>query len=42
MSLTPAAWKEARDTLQSLLSEDNPTLQNNEDLRSRFLNFIFQ
>ncbi|XP_018567166.1 fumarylacetoacetase isoform X2 [Anoplophora glabripennis] len=35
MALTPKAWKEARETIQSLLSEGNPTLQNNSDLRSR-------
>lgn len=35
MGLTPSAWKEARITLQTLLSEDNPTLQNDEPLSKR-------
>lgn len=35
MALNPAAWKEARVTLQSLLSEDNPALKNDEELRGR-------
>ncbi|KAJ8965386.1 hypothetical protein NQ317_006460 [Molorchus minor] len=35
MALTPNAWKEARGTLQSLLSVDNPTLKDNADLLSR-------
>ncbi|KAG5891101.1 hypothetical protein JTB14_036992 [Gonioctena quinquepunctata] len=35
MALTPKAWKEARETIQSLLSEGNPTLQSNPDLRKR-------
>lgn len=36
MALSPAAWKEARETLQSLLSVDNPLLQNDEELRKRW------
>lgn len=36
MALTPSAWKEARVTLQSLLSEENPLLQNDEELRKRY------
>ncbi|KAJ8930227.1 hypothetical protein NQ314_016982 [Rhamnusium bicolor] len=35
MALSPNAWKEARETIQSLLSVENPTLQNNVELRSR-------
>jgi hypothetical protein len=35
MGLTRAAWKEARSTLQSLLSVDNPLLQSNQELRTR-------
>lgn len=35
MALSPAAWKEARATLQSLLSEENPSLQNDQELRKR-------
>ncbi|XP_076061985.1 fumarylacetoacetate hydrolase [Oratosquilla oratoria] len=35
MELGPAAWKEARSTLQSLLDENNPTLRDNVDLRCR-------
>ncbi|CAH1108530.1 unnamed protein product [Psylliodes chrysocephalus] len=35
MALTPKAWKEARDTIQSILSTDNPVLQNNKELKSR-------
>ncbi|CAH0551577.1 unnamed protein product [Brassicogethes aeneus] len=35
MGLSQKAWKEARETLQSLLSVENPLLQNNGDLRSR-------
>ncbi|KAF5276324.1 hypothetical protein FQA39_LY18595 [Lamprigera yunnana] len=34
MSLKPSAWKEARETIQSLLSVDNFTLQNNAELRA--------
>nr|CAI5852779.1 unnamed protein product [Callosobruchus analis] len=35
MALTPHHWKEARDTIQSLLSVENPILQNDKDLLSR-------
>lgn len=35
MSLGKAAWMEARQTLQHLLSEDTPTLRDNELLRDR-------
>ncbi|CAG9835375.1 unnamed protein product [Diabrotica balteata] len=35
MALSPQAWKEARETIQSLLSEDNTILQNDVDLRKR-------
>lgn len=35
MSLEPKAWKEARVRLQDLLSVNNTTLQNDENLRSR-------
>ncbi|XP_017786605.1 PREDICTED: fumarylacetoacetase [Nicrophorus vespilloides] len=35
MGLNCAAWKEARDKLQSLLSADNPTLANNAALRTK-------
>ncbi|KAF5274779.1 hypothetical protein FQR65_LT00362 [Abscondita terminalis] len=35
MSLEPSAWKEARDTIQKLLSFDNSTLQGNEQLRAK-------
>nr|CAH7737565.1 unnamed protein product [Callosobruchus chinensis] len=37
MALTPHHWKEARDTIQSLLSVENPILQNDKDLLSRAL-----
>lgn len=35
MSLGKTAWTEARNTLQDLLSADNPTLRDNELLRDR-------
>lgn len=35
MALTPKAWKEARDKLQSLISTDNPTLQKDAQLRQK-------
>lgn len=35
MKLDEKAWREARNTLQSLLSIENPTLQNDVELRSR-------
>ncbi|KAG8191235.1 hypothetical protein JTE90_003248 [Oedothorax gibbosus] len=35
MCLGKACWHEARKTLQSLLSADNPTLRDDSDLRSR-------
>jgi hypothetical protein len=35
MGLTRAPWTEARSTLQSLLSVDNPLLQSNQELRTR-------
>lgn len=35
MSLGKAAWQEARNTLQNLLSADNPTLRDNDLLRER-------
>ncbi|CAG9863312.1 unnamed protein product [Phyllotreta striolata] len=37
MALSPKAWKEARDTIQSMLSEDNPILKDNAALRKRAL-----
>ncbi|KAJ3647318.1 hypothetical protein Zmor_019202 [Zophobas morio] len=37
MSLSKPAWKEARETIQNLLSTDNPRLQNDSELRSRAL-----
>uniref|UniRef100_A0A1Y1MCT4 Fumarylacetoacetase n=1 Tax=Photinus pyralis TaxID=7054 RepID=A0A1Y1MCT4_PHOPY len=37
MALEPSAWKEARAKIQSLLSADNPTLQDNAQLRERAL-----
>ncbi|CAH1979640.1 unnamed protein product [Acanthoscelides obtectus] len=37
MALTPDHWKEARSTIQSLLSVENPTLQNDKALLSRAL-----
>lgn len=37
MSLTPAAWHEARVTLQKLLSKDIPTLRDNVELRKQAL-----
>ncbi|VEN54358.1 unnamed protein product [Callosobruchus maculatus] len=37
MALTPHHWKEARDTIQSLLTVENPILQNDKDLLSRAL-----
>lgn len=37
MALSPTAWKEARATLQSLLSEENSTLQNDQELRKRLV-----
>ncbi len=37
MALGRPAWQEARRTLQTLLSADNPTLRNNPDLRQRAL-----
>ncbi|XP_044738368.1 fumarylacetoacetase [Chrysoperla carnea] len=40
MSLKPAAWREARETIQSLLSTSNTTLQNDPVLRRRA--FILQ
>ncbi|KAJ8963307.1 hypothetical protein NQ318_018776 [Aromia moschata] len=35
MALSPSAWREARETIQNLLSVDNPTLQNDKELLSR-------
>lgn len=35
MALPKAAWTEARQTLEKLLSKDEPTLRNNQDLRSK-------
>lgn len=35
MALSYKAWKEARQTLQDILSADNPILQNNGELRTR-------
>ncbi|XP_019869350.1 fumarylacetoacetase [Aethina tumida] len=35
MKLDEKAWREARNTLQNLLSIENPTLQNDVELRSR-------
>ncbi|XP_057667369.1 fumarylacetoacetase-like [Diorhabda carinulata] len=35
MGLTPKAWKEARSTIQNILSEDNPVLQNDDILRKK-------
>lgn len=40
MALSYKAWKEARETLQDLLSLNNPILQNNADLRARYVQFI--
>ncbi|KAJ7539418.1 hypothetical protein O6H91_11G091700 [Diphasiastrum complanatum] len=37
MALGRPAWKEARNTIQRLLSEDEPTLQNNYSLRKKAL-----
>ena len=37
MSLGRAAWIEARFRIQNLLSENNPTLRDNADLRKRFI-----
>lgn len=36
MSLNHEAWREARETLQNLLSVENTTLQNDENLRKRY------
>lgn len=35
MALGPPEWKEARERLQNLLSEDEPTLRDNAELRER-------
>lgn len=35
MGLPYKAWKEARKTIQNLLSSENETLQNNSQLRTR-------
>ncbi|CAH1163814.1 unnamed protein product [Phaedon cochleariae] len=35
MALSPKAWKEARETIQTLLSDGNPTIQKNPELMSR-------
>ncbi|XP_056645521.1 fumarylacetoacetase-like [Diorhabda sublineata] len=37
MGLSPKAWKEARETIQSILSENNKILQNDHKLRERAL-----
>ncbi|XP_066257363.1 fumarylacetoacetase [Euwallacea similis] len=37
MALGPAEWKEARQRLQNLLSEDEPTLRDDTELRQRAL-----
>jgi fumarylacetoacetase len=37
MALGRPAWQEARQTIQSLLRADNPTLRDNHELRSRAL-----
>lgn len=40
MALGPLEWKEARETLQRLLSEDEPTLRDNSELREKYVYLV--
>ncbi|KYQ92618.1 fumarylacetoacetase [Tieghemostelium lacteum] len=41
MGLGKPAWREARNTLQSLLSSENPTIRDNKTFRERIFHSIF-
>lgn len=40
MALGPLEWKEAREKLQRLLSEDEPTLRDNSELREKYVYLV--
>ena len=40
MALGRPAWSETRETLQRILSSDEPVLRDNADLRARYKNAL--